>query len=258
MKRILYGVGFFLVILGLIAVPMDLHAKDSKGIIVSAAADLIKAFKEIGGFYEKETGNKVIFNFGSTGMAAKQIEAGAPVDLFFAANKSYIDGLQAKGLIHPETKTLYAVGRITLATPKGTAKLNFIKDLLDPRIKRIAIANPGHAPYGLAAKEAMQKAGVWDAVKHKIVMGETVRQALDYVETGNVDAGIVALSVSIGSKTEFSLIPEELHNSIEQAMAVIKSTKNKKQAIEFANYVNSPKGRQIMKKYGFVLPSEMK
>lgn len=226
-------------------------AESANEIIVSAAADLIRPFKEIGAMYEKETGVKALFNFGSTGLLAQQIEGGAPVDLFFAANKSYIEALEGKGLILPETKALYAVGRITLATPKGYTKFGSLQDLLRPEVKKIAIANPVHAPYGMAAKAAMVKIGVWERLKDKLVLGENVRQALNYVETGSVDAGIVALSVSIRSDTNFILIPEELHLPIEQAFAVIKGSRNPKQAREFAEFINGPKGRPIMEKYGF-------
>lgn len=225
-------------------------------ITVSAAADLASAFKELGAIYEKETGVKVLLNFGSTGILAQQIEGGAPVDLFAAANRKFIDDLEKKGLILPETKALYAIGRITLATPKGAAMLGSLTDLLRPEIKKIAIANPAHAPYGMAAKAALEKMGLWEKVSVKMVYGENVHQTLTYVETGSVDAAIVALSISIGSEVNFALIPQELHPPLEQALAVIRSSKNPKQAREFAEFINGPKGRPIMKKYGFVLPSE--
>lgn len=224
-------------------------------IIVSAASDLTGAFKEIGAIYERESGNKVIFNFGSTGILAQQIEGGAPIDLFAAANKKYVDSLERKGLIIPETKRLYAVGRITLATPKGTVKINSLNDLL--KMKIISIANPSHAPYGMVAKEAMEKTGVWEKVKDRIVFGENIRQVLQYLETGSVDAAIIALSVSIGADVNYTLIPQELHSPIEQAIAVIKGANNQKGAMGFADFVSGPKGRPIMKKYGFALPSEL-
>jgi len=232
-------------------------SSNASEILVSAAADLTGAFKEIGAMYEKESGNKVVFNFGSTGMLAQQIEGGAPVDLFAAANKSYIDNLEKKGLIIPETKRVYAVGRITLAVPKGAAKLGSLQDLLRPEIKMVAIANPSHAPYGMAARAALEKAEVWERVKDKMVYGENIRQVLQYLETGNVDAAIIALSISIGSDVNYALIPQELHPPLEQAVAVIKGGKNQKAAKDFADFINGPKGRPVMKKYGFVLPSEM-
>jgi len=235
-----------------------IHADPNTEIVVSAAADLSSAFKELGALYEKETGVKVLLNFGSTGILAQQIEGGAPVDLFAAANRKFIDDLENKGLIFPETKELYAIGRITLVTPKGAAKLDSLNDLLRPAIKRISIANPAHAPYGMAAKAALEKQGLWEKVSGKMVYGENVRQTLTYTETGSVDAAIVALSITIGSDVNFTLIPQELHSPLEQVLAVIRGGKNPEQARAFAKFINGPKGRPIMKNYGFVLPSEMK
>lgn len=223
-------------------------------IFVSAASDLTGAFKEIGALHEKETGNKVVFNFGSSGILAQQIEGGAPIDLFAAANRGYIDNLEKKGLIIPETKRVYAIGRIVLATPKGGLKLNSLEDLLRPDVKRIAIASPSHAPYGMAAKEAMEKSGVWDNIKDRIVYGENIRQAMQYLETGNVDAAILALALVKDSNLSYILIPRELHAPIEQTLAVIKGGKNEKMTREFAAFIISSKGRTIMERYGFALP----
>lgn len=227
-------------------------------VLVSAASDLTGAFKEIGEMYEKDTGNRVIFNFGSTGILAQQIEGGAPIDLFAAANKRYVDDLERKGLIIPETKRVYAIGRIVLASPKGGAKLNSVEELTRPEIKRIAIANPSHAPYGMAAKEAMEKTGVWNKVKDKVVYAENIRQAMQYLETGNVDAAILALSVTIGSDINYTPIPQDLYSPIEQTLAVIKGGKNEKKGRELAEFINGPKGRAVMDRYGFGLPSEGK
>ena len=224
-------------------------------ILVSAASDLTGAFKEIGEMYEKESGNRVVFNFGSTGILAQQIEGGAPVDLFAAANKRYVDELEKKGLIIPETKRVYAIGRIVLATPKEGVKLNSVEELARPDIKRIAIANPSHAPYGMAAKEAMEKNGIWNKIKDKVVYAENIRQAMQYLETANVDAAILALSVTIGSDVNYTPIPQELYSPIEQTLAVIKGGKNEKKARELAEFINGPKGRAVMDRYGFGLPS---
>jgi len=230
---------------------------------VSAAADLTYAFGEIGKQFEAETGNKVVFNFGSTGQLAQQIEQGAPVDLFAAANVSYVDDLEQKGLVLPETKQLYARGRITLWTRTDSPQqITKVEDLTRPEITRIAIANPDHAPYGVAAREAMQAAGVWEAVQPKLVCGENVRQTLQYAETGNVDVAIVALSLSVpaaasaGQPGRWTLIPEDLHAPIDQALAVIRGTQHESAARAFAAFVNGSQGRPIMRKYGFVLPGE--
>lgn len=224
---------------------------------VSAAADLTPAFQEIGKEFERQEGTKVIFNFGSTGQLAQQIEQGAPVDLFAAANVSFIEDLEKKNLIIPDTKALYAQGRITLWTrDDSTLKLERVEDLARPEFKRVAIANPEHAPYGMAAREALQAAGVWETVSQKLVYGENISQTLQYAESGNVDAAVVALSLSTQSKGRWVLIPAEMHKPLNQALAVIKGAKQEQEARRFAAFVNSAQGRGVMRKYGFVLPGE--
>lgn len=224
---------------------------------VSAAADLTPAFEELGGLFEQETGTKVTFNFGSTGQLAQQIEQGAPVDLFAAANVSFVEALEQKNLIIPETKALYAQGRITVWTRSDNPmKLERLEDLARPEVEHIAIPNPEHAPYGVAAREALQSVGVWERVTSKLVFGENVRQTLQYAEAGNVDAAIVALSLSIQSKERWVLISEKLHKPLNQALAVIRTTQHEVEARRFANFINSPQGRTLMRKYGFILPGE--
>jgi molybdate transport system substrate-binding protein len=219
---------------------------------VAAASDLTPAFEEIGREFESATKTKVIFTFGSTGMLMRQIENGAPVDLFTAANVSYIDELDKKGLIIPDSKAIYARGRITLWTSDtSNIRLQGIADLARPEVMRIAIANPDHAPYGLAAKQALESAGIWDRVKPKLVYGDNIRQTLQYAETGNVDVSIVALSLSIQSRGRWTLIPEELHQPIDQGLGIVKTTKNEKAARAFASFLTGPQGQAIMKKYGF-------
>ncbi len=221
-------------------------------ITVAAASDLTPAFEELGREFQSATKTKVVFVFGSTGMLTRQIENGAPFDLFAAANVSYIDELDQKGLIVPDSKTIYARGRITLwTTQESPIRLQGIADLARPEVQRIAIANPDHAPYGLAAKQALQSAGVWDRVQSKLVYGDNIRQTLQYAQTGNVEVAIVALSLSVQSNGRWSLIPEELHQPIDQALAIMKSSKKEQAARAFANFINSPQGKAVMKKYGF-------
>ena len=224
---------------------------------VSAASDLTPAFQELGTLFEQATGTKVTFNFGSTGQLAQQITQGAPADLFAAADVSYIDNLGKAGLIISDTKALYAQGRITVWTrADSTLSISTIEDLAQPAVQKVAIANPEHAPYGVAAKEALQAAGVWDAVSPKLVFGENVAQTLQFADTGNVDAAIVALSLSTQSNGHWTLIPDNLHNPLNQALAVIKTTPHEKEARAFAAFINGPQGRPVMRKYGFILPGE--
>lgn len=230
---------------------------------VSAAADLTYAFEEIAAAFQAETGHTVVFNFGSTGQLAQQIAQGAPVDLFAAANISFVEELAAQGLVLPDTVALYARGRITLWTRADSPlRLERLEDLTRPEVTRVAIANPDHAPYGVAARQALQTAGLWEMVQPKLVLGENVRQTLQYAETGNVDAAIVALSLSVPAAAgpdgpgHWTLIPQELHPPIDQALAVIRGTPHEAAARAFAVFVNGPQGREIMRKYGFILPGE--
>lgn len=224
---------------------------------VAAAADLQFAFGEIGKKFEERTGRKVVFTFGSTGNLAKQIENGAPIDLFAAADVQFVEGLKQKGLLIPETQQVYAVGRIVLARSKAAGvEVPDLAALLDPRVKKVAIANPEHAPYGRAAKQALIKAGVWDQVQPKLVFGENIRQTLQFVQTGNAEAGLVALSVAGVPEISYTLIDDRLHSPLKQALAVVKGTPNEKIAREFIALVSGPDGRQTMRKYGFALPEE--
>jgi molybdate transport system substrate-binding protein len=224
-------------------------------ITVAAASDLTPAFEELGREFEAVNKTRVVFVFGSTGMLTRQIENGAPMDLFAAANVGYIDQLQQKGLIIPDTKAIYARGRITLwTTADSPLKLEKVADLTRPEVKRIAIANPDHAPYGLAAQQALQSAGIWEAVKPKLVYGDNIRQTLQYAETGNVEVAIVALSLSQQSKGRWTLIPEELHQPLDQGLAVIKTTHNETAARAFASFITGPRGKEILGKYGFAFP----
>ena len=224
---------------------------------VYGASDLTVAFREIAALFEKGTGTKVVLVLGSTGNLAKQIEHGAPADIFFAANASFVDDLQTKGAVIPETRQLYAQGRIVLAVPRDSKlPIQRLEDLRRPDVKRIAIANPEHAPYGRAAQEALQAAGVWDALKPRLVYGENIRHALQFIETGAVDAGIVALSVADTPAVRYVPIDPVLHAPLNQIAAVVKRSARPELAIAFLQFVNGPEGRPIMKRYGFLLPGD--
>ena len=226
-------------------------------LLVAAASDLQFAFTEIGERFEAETGQKVTFTFGSTGNLTTQIENGAPFDILAAANVSFVDRLTEHGLTIPDTQQLYAQGRIVLVVNRDSGvQATSLEDLLDPAITRIAIANPEHAPYGVAAREALQSAGVWVEIEQKVVLGENVSQTLQFVQTGNAPVGIVALSIADVPEVTGTLLPAELHEPINQALAVIRSTTNEEAARAFIDFVNSPAGRDIMKRYGFLLPGE--
>lgn len=246
-----------LLIILILAPGCNRKSSQRQEITVAAASDLTPAFEELGKGFENQSKVKVIFSFGSSGLLAKQIENGAPMDLFAAANIEYINDLEKKGLIVPETKALYARGRITLWVPKDSSiSINAISDLTKPEVKRLAIANPDHAPYGMAARQSLEAAGIWAEVKPKVVYGDNIRQTLQFAQTGNVDVAIVALSISLQSDGRWILVPENLHQPIDQALAVIKGAKGDSNARRFAEFVGSAFGRAVMRKYGFVLPGE--
>ncbi len=224
---------------------------------VAAAADLQFAFTDLGESFQKETGAKVTFIFGSSGTLAQQIENGAPVDLFASADEEYVRDLSSRGAIIPGTEQLYGVGRIVLVSyRKGGLHLSSLKDLQGPAVKHVAIANPDHAPYGLAARQALTSLGLWEQVSPKVVYGENVRQALQFVQTGNAEAGIVALSVASVPEVDSVAIDDSLYQPLRQSMAVVKGTSQEQLARAFAAFVNGPRGRPVMKSYGFALPGE--
>jgi len=230
-------------------------------IAVAAAADLKFAMGELAANFEKQTGNKVNVTYGSSGNFFSQIQNGAPFDLFFSADVEYAKKLEAGGLAEPGTLYNYAVGRIVIWMPHGVeVDLNAqaMNALLDAAIQKIAIANPAHAPYGRAAVAAMKKAGIYEKVEPKLVFGENISQATQFVQSGNAQAGIIALSLAISTTMKDSgkmwLIPAELHPPIEQAAVVVKSSQKKEAAKAFLEYAKSAAGKAVMDKYGFMTP----
>jgi molybdate transport system substrate-binding protein len=226
----------------------------SSTIRVAAAADLAIALREVAADYEKKTGTKVVSTFGSTGMLAKQIAEGAQYDVFFAANVSFVDDVIEAQACDAATKAPYARGRI-VAWSKDSVPAK-LEDLADARYVKIAIANPEHAPYGRAAQQALEKLGVWESVKPKLVFGENVRQTLQYAQTGNVEAAIVAISLAIATDGgKYLLVDEALHEPIDQALVVCSRGGNANGGKAFAGFVNG-EGRATMRRFGFVLPGE--
>lgn len=225
---------------------------------VAAASDLSLAFEVLGRTFERETGRRVTFSFGSTGLLAKQIQEGAPFDVFAAANVSFVEGVVAAGACDGATKAPYARGRIALWTKRSAAiPPTGLVDLAEARFQRIAIANPEHAPYGQAAKQALERAGLWDTVRPRLVYGDNIRQAFQFAETGNVEAAIVALALVVNDRENpWSLIDHTLHDPIDQALVVCTRGHDREGGTSFARFVNGESGRAVMRQYGFLLPSE--
>jgi molybdate transport system substrate-binding protein len=226
---------------------------------VAAAADLRGAFEEVAAAFEARCECRVKLTFGSSGNLSAQIRAGLPVDVFASANAEFVDRLAREDLILPETRQLYAIGFIVLAAPgASTMNLTDLTGLADAAVRRVSIANPAHAPYGMAAREALERAGLWETVQPKLVLGENAAIATEYVQTANVDAGIIPLSLAIQRRGAFRYEPVDRHlyEPLEQVMAVIGRSRNPDLASDFAAYVNGPEGREVMRRYGFLLPGE--
>ena len=246
-----------LVLVMILALPGLGGAPERPTLTVFGAADLSFALQELAARFEKATGVKVTMVLGSSGNLSRQIEHGAPADLFFAANESFVDGLAERGAVIPQTRALYGQGRIVLATAKAFGgRLGDLRALTDPSVRRVAIANPQHAPYGKAAEEALRTVGVWDTVKPKLVYGENIRHTLQFLQTGAAEAGIVALSVANVPEIEYVPIDGALHAPLNQVAAVVRRSARPELALTFLQFVNGPEGRPIMKRYGFRLPGE--
>ncbi len=235
-------------------------AKPCGTITVAAASDLTYAMKEIAANFEKATGCTVRLSMGSSGNFLTQIENGAPFDVFFSADIAYPKKLETEGLAAPGSTYLYAIGKIVLWTRKDS-RLDVGKGfsaLRDSTVRKIAIANPEHAPYGRAAEEALRAAGVYDAAKDRLVLGENISQAAEFVQSGNADAGILALSLVLSPAMKDQgrswNIPENLYTPIEQGAVVVLASKNPQGARQFLDYVKSPATAALLERYGFALP----
>ena len=224
---------------------------------VAAAADLAHAFPELAKEFKTRTGNTVELQFGSSGLLAKQLEQGAPFALFAAANREYVDQVVKAGRCDAATARSYARGRLVVWTPTGVAAPTKLEDLTDARFRKIAIANPEQAPYGRAAKQALEKAGVWPQLQDRIVLGENVQATMVYARDHNADAAIIALSLAVVTEGGTSLpIDPALHAALDQALVVCGGGADAKVAQQFADFVASKDGREVMTRYGFVLPDE--
>lgn len=227
---------------------------------VAAASDLRFALDEVvSAFGAIYPGDAIAVVYGSSGKLYTQIESGAPFDLYFSADIAYprrlVESGAASGAVTP-----YARGRLVLWSGSLEESKLTLEALVDPAVTRIAIANPDHAPYGERAEEALRAAGVWDRVAAKIVYGENVSQAAQFVETGNAQVGILALSLALSpplaGRGHYRLVPEQLHGALEQGFVVIRRAAASELARRFADFATGPAARAILIRYGFVLPGE--
>ncbi|MBZ5648655.1 MAG: molybdate ABC transporter substrate-binding protein [Acidobacteriia bacterium] len=229
-------------------------------ITVAAAADLQYALKEVAARFEKESGNTVKLTFGSSGNFYSQIANGAPFDVFLSADSEYPKKLIEAGAADRNSLFVYGVGRIVLWVP-GASKLDLnkgLKVLLDPAVRKVALANPQHAPYGRAAVAALRHEGLYDQVSGKFVFGENISQTMHFIESGNVDAGFVALSLATAPPTQgrgrYWVVPQDFYPTIEQAAVVISHSPKKKTASAFLDFLRKPEIVELMGRYGFERP----
>lgn len=248
---------FFAIILFLFCAVTPVRAEE---IAVAAASDLNFAIKELIGEFEKQTGHRVKVSLGSSGNFYAQLQQGAPFDLYFSADIGYPKKLEEAGLTVRGSLYRYAVGRVVLWAPKSSP-LDVSKGLTvlrEPTIKKIAIANPKHAPYGRAAVAAMEHAQVYGDVKDRLVLGENISQAAQFIESGACDVGIIALSLAMApamsTAGRYWEIPAEAHPPLEQGAVVMKQSKNQELARSFLGFLQGPQGQEIMTRYGFTLP----
>jgi len=223
---------------------------DQVPLSVAAAASLTGAFEELAQGYQSAGGGPVRLSFASTGALAEQLRNGGPFDVFAAADAQHVDDLIGEGILTRPSRVLFAEGRLVLLfSPTFDGDPADITVLLGPGVKRIAIANPEYAPYGVAARQFLQSAGLWEAVQSRLVMGETVRQAAVFVQTGNADAGLVALSV-VAPGDRFVMLPTNGYAPIQHVAAIRAESPHAEQAQRFLDYLLSSDAGRILEKYG--------
>ena len=231
--------------------------------VVAAASDLQFALPELASTFRAETGREVRLVLGSSGNFFRQIQEGAPFQLYFSADEQFVLDLAEGGFTEDEG-ALYAVGRLALVVPNGSplepdGELADLRAALaDGRLTRFAVANPEHAPYGRRAEEALRHAGLWEAIEDRLVLGENVSQAAQFAMSGNAEGGLIAYSLALApdmaSAGRYALVPEDWHDPLRQRMALVKGAGDT--ARLFYQFVQSPTGREILKRYGFALPDE--
>jgi molybdate transport system substrate-binding protein len=234
----------------------------AQDIAVAAASDLNFAMKDLASRYEQKSGIKIALSFGASGNFYSQIQSGAPYDLFFSADADYPTKLAAAGLIDKASIGSYAVGHLVLWIPTGSSlDVQQLKmdTLLQPSVQKIAIANPEHAPYGRAAMAALEHFGLKGLVSSKLVLGENVSQAAQFVQSGNAQAGLIPLSLAMSpamkSSGKYWELPADSYPEIQQVVGILTSSKHRQAAQAFLDFVTSPGGAAVLQQYGFALPA---
>ena len=245
------------------ALTLAQEATNSRELVVAAAADLSSALKEVADRYEKQSGVKVKLSFGASGALTQQIQNGAPFDVFFSADMDYPRQLISAGDADGTSLYQYAVGKLVLWVPANSpldVEHKGMTALLDPSVRKVAIANPQHAPYGRAAVAALKHAELYDQISDKLVLGENVSQAAYFAESGNAQAGFVALAHAVSpamrGKGKYWEVPAEDYPALEQGVVMLAHSQHKQETAEFLAYLRTKEAAELLRQYGFTLPQK--
>jgi molybdate transport system substrate-binding protein len=230
----------------------DVRQAAPEEITVAAAANLTDAFAELGKEFTARTGVRVTFSFGATADLARQIENGAPFDVFASADVEHVERLNSLGLVAPGTNKVYARGRLVLWIPPGSKlAVARLEDLTRPEVERIALAKPDVAPYGRAAVESLHALNLWPQLEPKVIYGQNVSQAKQYAATGNAEVAFIPRALVKPDEGRFIEVDERLHQPIDQALAVVKDSRHHDAAQAFVSYVLGPEGQALLERYGY-------
>lgn len=223
--------------------------------MVAAAANLTDAFAEVGPRFTSKTGIRVVFSYGATADLSKQIENGAPFDVFAAADTEHVEALERKGLLTANSRTLYARGRLVMWLPPGRdLKAARIEDIVAKEFERIAVAKPDVAPYGRATVESLQALGIWKTVEPRVIYAQNVSQARQYASTGNAEVAFIPLALVPAGAGNYVEVPETLHRPIDQSLGITQSSSQQNAARLFVEFLTSDEGQEIMVRKGYRKP----
>lgn len=225
---------------------------NSPELIVAAAANFTHVSGEIGQRFTEKSGIRVIFTFGATTDLARQIENGAPFDVYVAADVTNVDRLEQQGLLAPDSRAIYARGRLVVWVPAGSnLRVELIQDITAKEFERIAIAKPDIAPYGQAAIEALRAVGVWDQIESKVIYGQNVAQTKQFAATGNAEVAFIPLALVKTGEGAYLEVDQNLHRPIEQGLGIVQTTSNQTAARQFVDFLLSDEGQQILEARGY-------
>jgi molybdate transport system substrate-binding protein len=255
LKQKLIACALLITILAAAACRSDNGSNGSPELTVAAASNLTEAFAEIGPRFTARTGIRLVFSFGATADLAKQIENGAPFDVFAAADTEHIQQLETKGLLTPGSRAIYARGRLVMWLPPGSAlKAARIQDITAKPFERIAIPKPDVAPYGRAAVESLQALKIWDEIQGKVIYAQNVAQTKQYAATGNAEVAFIPLALVKPGEGTYIDVGDELHRPIDQALGIVKESTKQAAARQFTDFLMSAEGQELLARKGYRRP----